>query len=50
MLYAPKRTYAHLDYAMHMPKSYVERVKRTIPRKIYDNRFGAPPVIRYQYV
>uniref|UniRef100_A0A914YZ76 Large ribosomal subunit protein uL24m n=1 Tax=Panagrolaimus superbus TaxID=310955 RepID=A0A914YZ76_9BILA len=47
VLYAPKRAYAKLDYAMHMPKSYVERVKRTIPRKIYDNRFGAPPVIRY---
>jgi large subunit ribosomal protein L24 len=47
MLFAPKRTYAQLDYAMHMPKAYVERIKRTVPRKIYDNRFGAPPVIRY---
>jgi len=30
-----------------MPKAYVDRMKRTVPRKIYDNRFGAPPVIRY---
>lgn len=38
---------AELDYAKHMPKEYVEKAKRTVPRKIYDNRFGAPPLIRY---
>jgi large subunit ribosomal protein L24 len=46
-LSVPKRAYTQLDYARHMPKAYVERMKRTIPRKIYDNRFGAPSVIRY---
>jgi large subunit ribosomal protein L24 len=46
-LSAPKRAYTQLDYARHMPKAYVERMKRTIPRKIYDNRFGAPPIIQY---
>lgn len=37
----------YLDYARHMPKEYIEKAKRTVPRKIYDNRFGAPPLIRW---
>ena len=47
-LHAPKRAYAQLDYARHMPKAYIEQMRRNVPRKIYDNRFGAPPVTRYQ--
>ncbi|VDN51258.1 unnamed protein product [Dracunculus medinensis] len=44
---AVRRTYADLDYAMHMPKNYVERMKRIVPKKIYGNRFGAPDLIRW---
>uniref|UniRef100_A0A7E4VS08 Large ribosomal subunit protein uL24m n=1 Tax=Panagrellus redivivus TaxID=6233 RepID=A0A7E4VS08_PANRE len=43
----PRRVYAELDYARHMPQSYVNRMKRTVPRKVYDNRFGAPKIVRY---
>ena len=39
-----------LDYAKHMPKDYVERMKRTIPKKIYSNRLGAPDITRWEYV
>ncbi|KAF7639994.1 KOW domain-containing protein [Meloidogyne graminicola] len=46
-LSAPRRSYVDLDYARHMPKAYVERMKRTVPMRVYDNRFGAPPVIRW---
>ncbi|VDM29393.1 unnamed protein product [Toxocara canis] len=44
---AVRRVYAELDYARHMPKEYVERMKRIVPKKIYANRFGAPAVIRW---
>lgn len=47
---AVRRTYADLDYAMHMPKNYVERMKRIVPKKIYGNRFGAPDLIRWTWV
>jgi len=43
----PKHPYANLDYARHMPKAYVEKMKRTIQRKVYDNRFGAPAMNTY---
>jgi len=46
-LHSVRRFYAELDYARHFPKAYVERMKRTIPRKVYDNRIGAPPVTRW---
>lgn len=44
---AVRRSYAELDYARHMPSEYVERMKRTVPKKVYGNRFGAPAVIRW---
>ncbi|CAK5116037.1 unnamed protein product [Meloidogyne enterolobii] len=47
ILSAPKRNYVNLDYARHMPKAYVDRMKRHVPTKVYDNRFGAPPVHRW---
>ncbi|MFH4980632.1 hypothetical protein AB6A40_007341 [Gnathostoma spinigerum] len=43
----PRRFYADLDYARHFPKEYVEAVKRTVPRKTYDNRFGAPAIVHW---
>lgn len=46
-LCAAQRFYTELDYARHMPKSYVDRIKRTVPKKIYENRFGAPKIIRW---
>lgn len=42
-----RRFYTELDFARHMPKEYVEKVKRTVPKKIYDNRYGAPPIVRW---
>ncbi|TKR92828.1 hypothetical protein L596_007400 [Steinernema carpocapsae] len=30
-----------------MPKEYVEKMKRTVPRKVYDNRFGAPAITKW---
>uniref|UniRef100_A0A915LZV8 Uncharacterized protein n=1 Tax=Meloidogyne javanica TaxID=6303 RepID=A0A915LZV8_MELJA len=50
ILSAPKRNYVNLDYARHMPKAYVDRMKRHVPTKVYDNRFGAPPVHRWALV
>lgn len=47
MVRAVRRTYAELDFARHLPKDYIEKAKRTVPRKIYDNRFGAPPLVRW---
>ncbi|VDK29866.1 unnamed protein product [Gongylonema pulchrum] len=44
---AARRTYTELDYARHIPKEYVEKVKRTVPKKIYANRYGAPDIIRW---
>uniref|UniRef100_A0A0N5AQP3 Large ribosomal subunit protein uL24m n=1 Tax=Syphacia muris TaxID=451379 RepID=A0A0N5AQP3_9BILA len=38
---------AELDFAKNIPKEYVEKAKRTVPRKVYTNRFGAPDVIRW---
>uniref|UniRef100_A0A1I7YYV1 Large ribosomal subunit protein uL24m n=1 Tax=Steinernema glaseri TaxID=37863 RepID=A0A1I7YYV1_9BILA len=43
----PRRVYADYDYARHFPKEYVEKMKRTVPRKVYDNRFGAPAITRW---
>uniref|UniRef100_A0A1I8EXY6 Large ribosomal subunit protein uL24m n=1 Tax=Wuchereria bancrofti TaxID=6293 RepID=A0A1I8EXY6_WUCBA len=42
-----RRTYMELDFAKHMPKEYVEKVKRTIPKKVYTNRYGAPDIVRW---
>lgn len=30
-----------------MPKEYVERLKRTVPRKVFSGRFGAPDITRW---
>ncbi|CAB3408683.1 unnamed protein product [Caenorhabditis bovis] len=38
----PRKPFVDFDYARHMPDAYVERMKRTVPRKVYGNRFGAP--------
>ncbi|CAI4227672.1 unnamed protein product [Auanema sp. JU1783] len=43
----PKKPFTELDYVRHMPKEYVERTKRTIPRKVFGGRFGAPDVKRW---
>ncbi|CAD6189733.1 unnamed protein product [Caenorhabditis auriculariae] len=40
----PRKPFSELDYARHMPKEYVERMKRTVPRKVFDERFGAPAI------
>ncbi|VDK76599.1 unnamed protein product [Litomosoides sigmodontis] len=42
-----RRTYMELDYVKHMPKEYVEKVKHTVPKKIYTNRYGAPDIVRW---
>ncbi|KAH7728664.1 Protein MRPL-24 [Aphelenchoides avenae] len=43
----PQRFYADLEFARHFPKAYVDRMKRTVPKKVYSNRFGAPDIIRW---
>ncbi|RCN45686.1 putative ribosomal protein L24 [Ancylostoma caninum] len=43
----PRKPFKELDYARHMPKEYVERLKRTVPRKVYSGRFGAPDITRW---
>lgn len=46
--FAARRFYKDLDYARHFPKAYVDRMKFVgVPKKIYDNRFGAAPVVHY---
>ncbi|KAI1720937.1 KOW motif domain-containing protein [Ditylenchus destructor] len=45
---AARRFYAELDYARHFPQAYVDRLKRTVPRKVYDAGVGAPPVIMWR--
>ncbi|CAJ0595961.1 unnamed protein product [Cylicocyclus nassatus] len=47
LLRFPRKPFKELDYARHMPKEYVERMKRTIPRKVYSGRFGAPDITRW---
>ncbi|VDN06301.1 unnamed protein product [Thelazia callipaeda] len=42
-----RRSYLDLDYTKHIPKEYIEKVKRTVPKKIYTNRYGAPDIIRW---
>ncbi|CAD5206626.1 unnamed protein product [Bursaphelenchus okinawaensis] len=39
---AATRKYVDYDYARHMPKRYVDKMKRTVPFKEFDNRLGAP--------
>lgn len=46
-LLTARRIYTELDYARHFPKAYIDRVKRIVPKKVYDNRFGAPPLVRW---
>ncbi|WKX92334.1 hypothetical protein Q1695_010398 [Nippostrongylus brasiliensis] len=48
VLRLPRKPFSELDYARHMPKEYVERMKRTIPKKVYSGRFGAPDIIRWE--
>lgn len=47
ILCSAERFYTEIDFARHMPKSYVDRIKRTVPKKVYDNRLGAPKIIRW---
>ncbi|KAI6241784.1 KOW domain-containing protein [Aphelenchoides fujianensis] len=42
LLLRARRFYEELDYARHMPKAYVERMRRHEPLRVFDNRFGAP--------
>ncbi|CDW58397.1 Zip domain containing protein [Trichuris trichiura] len=32
----------------NFPKSYIERTKKTIPKKVFGNRFGAPNIVEYE--
>ncbi|KAK6019785.1 hypothetical protein OSTOST_14572 [Ostertagia ostertagi] len=43
----PRKPFSELDYARHMPKEYVDRLKRVVPRKVYSGRFGAPDIVRW---
>ena len=43
----PRRFYIELDYARHMPRSYVDRAKKHFSRRDFDNRFGAPMLRRW---
>ncbi|CEF68164.1 39S ribosomal protein L24, mitochondrial [Strongyloides ratti] len=43
-----KKPSSTLDYSKHIPKGYVERLKRTVPKKVYSNRLGAPDIIRWE--
>uniref|UniRef100_A0A914HW06 Metalloendopeptidase n=1 Tax=Globodera rostochiensis TaxID=31243 RepID=A0A914HW06_GLORO len=42
-----RKVHTELDYARHFPKAFVDNAQRKVPLKVYDNRFGAPPVIRW---
>lgn len=44
---AARRIYTELEFARNFPKAYIDRVKRIVPKKIYDNRFGAPAIIKW---
>uniref|UniRef100_A0A0N4ZG25 39S ribosomal protein L24, mitochondrial n=1 Tax=Parastrongyloides trichosuri TaxID=131310 RepID=A0A0N4ZG25_PARTI len=48
ILRCPKKPSSELDFAKHIPKDYIERVKRTVPKKVYSNRLGAPDIIRWE--
>ncbi|CAJ0576049.1 unnamed protein product, partial [Mesorhabditis spiculigera] len=43
----PKKPFAELDYARNMPKEYVKRVQRAVPKKVWGDRFGAPDIVRW---
>ncbi|KAK5982507.1 Zinc transporter ZIP11 [Trichostrongylus colubriformis] len=47
VLRLPRKPFTELDYARHMPKEYVDRLKRVVPKKVYSGRFGAPDIIRW---
>uniref|UniRef100_A0A5S6QFL0 Large ribosomal subunit protein uL24m n=1 Tax=Trichuris muris TaxID=70415 RepID=A0A5S6QFL0_TRIMR len=32
----------------NFPKSYIEKAKKTIPKKVFGNRFGAPDIVEYE--
>ncbi|PIO54633.1 hypothetical protein TELCIR_23998, partial [Teladorsagia circumcincta] len=32
----PRKPFSELDYARHMPKEYVQRLKRVVPKKVYS--------------
>lgn len=34
----PRIPSSYLDYSRHMPKKYVDRMKRTIPKKVFGGR------------
>ncbi|KAF8366578.1 mrpl-24, partial [Pristionchus pacificus] len=44
----PRIPSSYLDYSRHMPKKYVDRMKRTIPKKVFGGRFGAPDVVEWK--
>ncbi|GMT28718.1 hypothetical protein PFISCL1PPCAC_20015, partial [Pristionchus fissidentatus] len=46
--YCPRLPSSFIDYARHMPKKYVERMKRTVPKKVFGGRFGAPDVVEWK--
>uniref|UniRef100_A0AC35TIJ6 KOW domain-containing protein n=1 Tax=Rhabditophanes sp. KR3021 TaxID=114890 RepID=A0AC35TIJ6_9BILA len=48
VLNAIKKNYLDLDFARNLPKEYVDRMKRTVPKKIYSNRLGADDIIRWE--
>ncbi|KRZ54989.1 Zinc transporter ZIP11 [Trichinella nativa] len=38
----------HCTYLKNFPKSYIEQVKKTIPKKVFRNRFGTPEIVEYE--
>ncbi|KRZ71473.1 putative 39S ribosomal protein L24, mitochondrial [Trichinella papuae] len=38
----------HCTYLKNLPKSYIEQVKKTIPKKVFRNRFGTPEIVEYE--
>ncbi|CAJ0930190.1 unnamed protein product, partial [Mesorhabditis belari] len=47
VLRLPRKPFSELDYARHMPEEYVKNVQRVVPRKVWGERFGAPPIVRW---
>ncbi|KFD57957.1 hypothetical protein M514_01190 [Trichuris suis] len=49
LLYMPQLSHRlACTFYKNFPKSYIERVKKTIPKKVFGNRFGAPDIVEYE--
>ncbi|KRZ01765.1 putative 39S ribosomal protein L24, mitochondrial [Trichinella pseudospiralis] len=38
----------HCTYLKNLPKSYIDQVKKTVPKKVFRNRFGTPEIVEYE--